>query len=366
MHAAAEDPQRPAVMFVARRSRFGQSWLEAVATATRVTSATFDEASQEPLAVRPLKLPLRRWSWPAEAELLGRRVSRSVRGAGVHPKLLHSHSYGWSAAMPTAAARLKVPFVITEHSSWLSGANPDPAKRVTAPGRRMARYVFSVADRVIAVSGHLADTIAALGVDGDKITVIGNPVDTAQFRPCATTGDGTETVIASVNRLSVEKGVDVLLTALSRLDTRRAWRLELVGTGPAACELAALAYTLGIRDRVTFRGHLPREATLGALQSADVYCSPSRTETFGLAAVEALACGLPTITTAAGALRELADAPAMVQTRVDDVDGLAAALREAIDGQIDHDPEAQWRWVDERFSPRVVGAKTARVYGEIA
>lgn len=230
----------------------------------------------------------------------------------------------------------------------------------------MARHVFFAAAHVIAVSAHLADSIAALGVDGDKVTVIGNPVDTARFRPSPKRDDAKETVVASVSRLSVEKGLDVLLAALSRLDVPRPWRLEVIGSGPAESELAALAQTLGIRDRVVFRGQLSREATLSALQSADLYCSPSRTETFGLAVVEALACGLPTITTAAGALRELADAPAMIQTPIDDVDGLAAALRAAMHGEVDHDPEAQWHWVDERFGPRIVGARTARVYDAIA
>lgn len=68
---------------------------------------------------------------------------------------------------------------------------------------------------------------------------------------------------------------------------------------------------------------------------------------FGVAVIEAIACGLSTVTTAAGALRELADAPAVTQTKVDDVQQLAAALRAGMDGQLERDPDAQWRWVDE-------------------
>lgn len=75
------------------------------------------------------------------------------------------------------------------------------------------------------------------------------------------------------------------------------------------------------------------------LQSGDLYYNPSRTETFGLAVVEAVACGLPTMITAAGALRELADASAVTQTKVDDVQQLAGALPAGMDAQLERDPE---------------------------
>lgn len=352
-------------MFLTGASRFGRSWLDAVATATPVIPATLGEVHGQQLAVSPLKLPLRRWSWPAEAEILGRRMACAVRSADIHARLLHSHFYGASSAIPTAAARLNVPFVITEHSSWLSGTNPDPTKRLTKPGRRIAQRVFSAADSVIAVSNYLAENIAALGVEPDKITVIGNPIDTARFRPVRPRVDYGETRIISVGRLTDEKGLDVLLTALSKVGVSRSWRLELVGDGPARSKLANLAQALRIQDRVSFQGQLPPTATLAALQSADVYCSPSRSETFGVAAVEAIACGLPTVTTTAGALRELAHAPGVTQTGVDEVQQLAEALRAAMERELAHDPDSQWHWVDERFSYRIVGARTACIYRAI-
>lgn len=352
-------------MFLTGAYRFGRSWLDAVATATPVLPATLSGVGGQQLAVSPLKLPLRRWSWPVEAEILGRRMACAVRSAGIHARLLHSHFYGASSAVPTAAAGLDVPFVITEHSSWLSGTNPDPTKRLTKPGRRIAHRVFSAADSVIAVSNYLAENIAALGVEPDKITVIGNPVDTARFRPLRKRVDCEDTRIISIGRLTDEKGIDVLLTALAKVGMSRSWRLELVGNGPARSKLANLAQTLGIQDRVSFQGQLPPTATLTALQSADVYCSPSRIETFGLAAVEAIACGLPTVTTTAGALRELAHAPGVTQTAVDDVHQFAEALRAAMDSQLPHDPKSQWHWVDERFSHRIVGASTASIYRAI-
>lgn len=357
----------PAIMFLTGRSPFGRSWLDAVATATPVVPAMLGEGGDgQQLAVPPLDLPLRRWLWPIEANIQGRRIARTVRSTGVRARLVHSHFYGASSAMPAATARLDVPFVLTEHSSWLSGANPDPAKRLSEPGRRIARRVFSAADHVIAVSDYLAEDIAALGVEADKITVIGNPVDTARFHPAARRVDDGQTTIASIGRLADEKGFDVLLAALARVGASRPWRLELIGTGPARPKLASLAQTLRIQDRVTFRGQLSRDATLRTLQSADLYCSASRIETFGIAVAEAIACGLPTVTTAAGALREFAEAPAVTQTPVDDVQQLAEALRAWIDGELQRAPDAQWRWVDERFSPRVVGARTARLYSAIA
>lgn len=139
-------------MFLTGSSSFGWSWLDAVNTATPVVRAILGEASGKHLAVPGLRLPLRRWSWPVEAGVQGRRMARAVHSTDFRARLLHSHAYGGSGPMPVAAARLALSFVIREHSSWLTGTNPGPAKPLSAPGRRIARRVFSAADHVIGVS----------------------------------------------------------------------------------------------------------------------------------------------------------------------------------------------------------------------
>jgi glycosyltransferase involved in cell wall biosynthesis len=102
--------------------------------------------------------------------------------------------------------------------------------------------------------------------------------------------------IGTLGRLHAEKGFDVLLQAAARLrDAGRDFRLSIAGEGPAAGELKALADRLGLSDRADFPGWVtPPEALLGGL---DLFVCSSRTESFGLVVIEAMAAGAPVVAT---------------------------------------------------------------------
>ena len=358
--------RRPALMQLTGQLPFGQAWKDAVARVHPVRGVDAPGHPGSDLAVEPIRLPAGRLTWRVEARLRGQRLARAVRRAGLRPRLLHSHFYSMSAGVPRAADDLGLPLVVTEHSTWLAGDHPDPRKRITGPGRRLARSVYDRAARVVAVSSYLAERIVALGVPADRVVVIGNPVDTEWFRPQPRHEGGDTIDIVSTGRLAVEKGLDTLLRALALLPGTLAPRLHLIGDGPSRVDLERLASDLGVRDVVTFHGRQPAGRVRELLAAADLYCSPSRIETFGVAVVEALASGLPTVTSDRTALRELGDAPGLTQTSSEDPRELADALLAAIEERRSHDPWAAWRWVEARFSPRVIATQVASVYDEVS
>ena len=104
-----------------------------------------------------------------------------------------------------------------------------------------------------------------------------------------------------VGRLVYYKGLDVLLHAVSR-SADRPVRLTIVGDGPLRTDLENLATRLGVQDRVELTGGVDDEVLLELYRSHDVFVMPSgsRAETFGMAMCEAMAAGLPAISTNVG------------------------------------------------------------------
>ncbi|MZG16896.1 glycosyltransferase [Streptomyces sp. SID5914] len=135
---------------------------------------------------------------------------------------------------------------------------------------------------------------------------------------------GDETLLVMCSRLSVEKRPGTALDALAELRRRRGRAVLVVaGDGPLRPRLEQRARDRGLP--VTFLGHVADPGLLGALQaSADVCLAPGPAETFGLAALEAMACGTPVVASASSALPEVIGAAGAVAA--DHADAFADAV----------------------------------------
>jgi glycosyltransferase involved in cell wall biosynthesis len=149
-------------------------------------------------------------------------------------------------------------------------------------------------------------------------------------RTLATSPD--DIVMVQVGRLETLKGHRDMLTALSKLRDLPPWKYWIVG-GPQRRsdqhylhELQRAAHRLGLDDRVRFIGERTDVPVL--LRAADMYCQPNaRPEAFGLSLVEALAAGLPVVTSGIGGACEIVDETCGVLTPPEDVEALASAIR---------------------------------------
>lgn len=139
------------------------------------------------------------------------------------------------------------------------------------------------------------------------------------------------TELLYVGRLADEKGIDNLLRAVARLDSREMdIHLNIVGSGPANESLRELASELGVMDTVTFHGFVPKGPELWKqFDEADLFVLPSHTEGLPRVVAEAMARGLPVVTTAVGGLPELVDdGENGFLVEPGDVDGLVEAIVE--------------------------------------
>ncbi|WP_211330608.1 glycosyltransferase [Halalkalicoccus subterraneus] len=144
----------------------------------------------------------------------------------------------------------------------------------------------------------------------ERLRVIYNGIDTDRIDRALVTSatpfaiDGRR--IVTVGRLIGTKDQATLLRAFAALSARQPdVRLTIVGDGPLRTRLEALAADLSISERVEFTGTIEREAVYRMLAASDVFTLPSRSEGFCVAAVEAMACGLPVVASDIPVLHEV-------------------------------------------------------------
>ena len=174
--------------------------------------------------------------------------------------------------------------------------------------------VFARAAAVHCVSEAITGAAAGFGLDPAKARVIRPAVDTRFFSPRPAAGDGGEDLrIVSVGALTWPKGHGDALEALALLVDRGVpARLEIAGAAPGPESAAVsdrdrlrfLAAELGVEERVTWLGHLPRHEVRDRMRAAAVLLQGSWEEGLPNTVLEAMACGLPVVATDVGGVRE--------------------------------------------------------------
>ncbi|KQU95119.1 glycosyltransferase [Devosia sp. Root105] len=197
----------------------------------------------------------------------------------------------------------------------------------------LSGLVAARATKAIAVSAGVGRDIAARGVAAGRIAVINNPLPPAAARTgqvypwqAELTALGEGPVIATAGRLVGVKDHKTLLRAFAALLKTRPARLVLFGEGPLLGELEAESRVLGIASRVLFPGYVNDPAACYA--AADLFVLSSTSEGFGNVLIEAMAAGVPVVSTDAphGPREILADGKYGTLTPVGDVDALADAM----------------------------------------
>jgi glycosyltransferase involved in cell wall biosynthesis len=131
----------------------------------------------------------------------------------------------------------------------------------------------------------------------DHMRVVANGVRLPEGERPAPVLSRTPARFVSVSNLHEGKGIDLVLDALALLDARgvRDWTYTVIGDGKERTSLAARARAHNLGDRVNFLGSRSHESVFETLLESDVFVLPSYREAFGIAYLEAMACGLPTI-----------------------------------------------------------------------
>jgi glycosyltransferase involved in cell wall biosynthesis len=289
-----------------------------------------DRIRADGFPVRDLAMPSNK-DVRAVLELTG--LIREGRYDLVHTHLYRAHLYGRLAARLAGVKAI----VATEHSLGHTLIEGRPKDR---PG---VRLIYRAAERLgratIAVSPTVAEYLRAWGIE--RVSVIPNGIDVADFRydePARqqarkVVGIAPDAVVVgAVGRLEASKQFDVLIEAVAGIQQAV---LLLVGAGPERERLEILA-ARQMPGRALFTGDVGGGALSikDLLSAMDVFASPSAEETFGLAALEAVSCGLPVVYADSPALDGLDDP----DWRCVKVPSLAGPFHEALTYLLDRAP----------------------------
>lgn len=211
------------------------------------------------------------------------------------PELVHLHYPGMLGWRCLAEARRRgLPVVATAHVSPEILMGSTPMLRPVGPVlRRGLVHAYNRCGHITVPSMQLGQELSRSGVTR-PVHYVSNPIALPPVEaPGPSVGDGGATVLYA-GRLHPEKCVDVLVRAMAQLRGLPA-RLWIAGEGFERERLDVLVDHLGLRRRVSFLGFLSRSELARCYRQADLFVLPSRHETQGMVALEAMACGTPVI-----------------------------------------------------------------------
>jgi glycosyltransferase involved in cell wall biosynthesis len=243
------------------------------------------------------------------------------------PTVLDGLAFG---ALPEAAElRSRIPLIALVHQPLALDPGLDAMQADAF--RATERAALAAAAHVVVTSDSTARIVVAdYDVPSQRISVVRPGIDAVP--PAPGSNDGIVRLL-SVGSVVPVKGYDLLAAAVATLDDMP-WRWTIAGDRTrnlaAAARLDADISALGLRDRVTVLGAVPPERIIELYLASDVFVLASRFEGYGMALAEAIAHGLPVVSTRAGAIPDTVPAGAGLLVPPDDVAALARALRRLI------------------------------------
>ncbi|KLK88903.1 glycosyl transferase family 1 [Methanoculleus sediminis] len=227
-----------------------------------------------------------------QALRFGSSVFRPLLASGADVVDCQNFPYFSCFAAKAASMRRGTPLVVTWHEVW-GDYWYDYLGRRGAFGKAVERLAAGLTDHHVAVSPSTARALEGLGVAG-PVPVVPNGIDLSRIAAVPPAAEEWDVIFTG--RLIRDKNVDLLLRALVRVrEEVPDLRALVVGDGPERPALERLARDLGLP--VTFAGFLPDyDDVIAAMKASRVFVLPSTREGFGIAALEAMACGLPVVT----------------------------------------------------------------------
>lgn len=303
-------------------------------------------------------LPGRRFYYRAGDSHL-RNALNLIRKQDIQFDLIHAH-FAWSSGY--VGAELKriygVPFFLTVHGYDIYDLPQTDAKWHKAICR-----VLSKADRIIAVSSGMAELCRKL-TPATAPKTIPNGYNCQHFllrnrAQCRKDLhlDLEKKIILAVGNLEKVKNHMLLLKALRSLPQKLDIQCIIIGSGSQYGPLESYVKTHCLSGIVQFIGAIPHHEVSTWMNSADVFCLPSQSESFGIVQLEAWACGIPVVATrTGGSLALITDPKLGILTDLEDPRALAEGLTEALTKQWDrtylqnHARQFSWERIAKRIS----------------
>lgn len=257
--------------------------------------------------------PVAKESLPGLVDEFTESMLGQIRGCGRDYEVLHANYWLSGLVAHRLKHELSLPMVATFHTLALVKRDETGPE---VPGRVQGETdIVRCADLILAPTRDEAGLLGSLyGADPDRIEVLPPGVDHRLFSPGdraearARLGHPGRRVLLFVGRIQPLKGLDLAVRALAEIDDAVLWAVggPSGADGPQELErVQKLAADLGVAERLLILPPRPHHELVDYYRAADVCLVPSRTESFGLVALEAAACGTPVVAASVGGLRSI-------------------------------------------------------------
>lgn len=274
------------------------------------------------------------------------------------PDIIYSHYLTTSYVATLLKKKWNIPLVAIEH--W-SEINKD---KLNSWVRKVGQLTYNSVDRLISVSLSLQDRIVQhFGVNS---IVIHNMVGADFFNQQNKFNFDGKIKFVTTGRLVYGKGFDLLPRAFAKLNLpKEKWEMNIIGGGEEYDNLQKQINELKLQDNIHLLGQKMKAEVVDILKISNAFILPSRAENFSVAILEALACGLPVISSICGGIRECIFDFNGLLFPVDDVDALADAIKYMFDNYQLYDRQKITEDCKNRFSPEVIAHQLTDVFESV-
>lgn len=281
------------------------------------------------------------------------------------PDIMHAHSFLWGGiAASSLSARWGIPFIVTEHRNHFVdriALEGDIKKCWTYPHMRKA---FLAASKVVGVSSPLTHVLQEYLEEPSRLITIPNSVDTDFFGPEEKRAKKTHFQLISVAQLEERKNLPMLLRSFHRfINEERDACLVILGEGPEREKLTRLATELGIQDKLLLPGKVSRKEVRRHLLNSSAFLFTSDSESFGVALIEAMAAGLPVLSTCCGGPEDIVTPETGILVPKRDDQSFYEGLLRLISGK--WDPQKIHQYAKDRFHSASVASRYLSLYREV-
>jgi L-malate glycosyltransferase len=295
------------------------------------------------------------WLFVFIGQLVIERAYRLVCKQHGKPDILHAHFSDISAISTKLSKKHAHPLVVTEHSSLVN------TNIISSKTNYFCQIAYKHADKLIAVSEALAKQIKKHF--NFEAEVVHNVVDvnSFSFQP-QNNHKGFHFI--SVGNLKPVKGFDILINAFNKIRQNR-FSLIIVGKGSERPKLQTQINRLGLGGKICLAGQKTRAEINQLMQKSDAFVLASKSETFGVAYIEAMAAGLPVIATRCGGPEDFVNQSNGLLVEVDNVEQLAQAMVELHKNYHKYDRGFIASSCRESFGPKAIAQKLKALYKQV-
>ncbi len=278
------------------------------------------------------------------------------------PDLIHAHvSYPAGYGAMVLSNKFKVPYMVTEHASFFENTLMTKYSSYT-------KETLIKADYYSAVSSDLKNKIVKTG--RKQCEVIPNFINTEKFNSTKKPKDGYNNIfnLVHVSVMKYIKGIDILLRSLHNVIYSNKYEnvhLHLIGYGAEKQKYENLAEELNLQEFCTFHGRVDNNNLGNYLNSSDILIISSRSETFGVVGIEAMASGIPVIATRCGGPEDYIKDAVGILVEKESVDSLSEGIIEMIKNYDKYDASVIKKYVNDNYSTKVVCEKIIDIYQKL-